>query len=145
MNTPRIIRGACLCEAVRFEVDPPTKWCAHCHCTMCRRAHGSGVVTWFGAHSTSFRLTAGEEQLQWYRSSPSARRGFCARCGSTLFFEGERWPGEIHIVRANVPGEIDREPQAHVFYDLRVTWLDLHDELKKLGGPEGNQPLPGGG
>jgi hypothetical protein len=29
-----------------------------------------------------------------------------------------------------------------VFYDVRVGWLDVHDELRKLGGPLGNQPLP---
>jgi hypothetical protein len=135
------IRGACLCEAVQFEVTPPTKWCAHCHCTMCRRAHGAAVVTWFGVPSDSFRLIAGQERLKWYRSSAAARRGFCSHCGSTLFFEGERWPDEIHITRASVAGAIDREPQAHVFYDQRVEWLELHDSLRKLGGPQGNQPL----
>ncbi|HZF26128.1 MAG TPA: GFA family protein [Steroidobacteraceae bacterium] len=141
MVTPETIRGACLCEAVQFEVTPPTKWCAHCHCTMCRRAHGAGLVTWFGAAHERFRLTAGEAQLQWYQSSPGARRGFCQRCGSSVFFEGERWPGEIHITRASVAGAIDREPLAHVFYDVRVDWLELHDELRKLGGPQGNQRL----
>ena len=141
MTTPEVIRGACLCEGVQFEVTPPTKWCAHCHCTMCRRAHGAGVVTWFGARSDSFRLTTGAEQLQWYQSSPAARRGFCRSCGTTLFFECARWPSEIHITRASVPGAIDREPQAHVFYDVRVEWLTLHDDLAKLGGPKGNERL----
>ena len=141
MSQQQTIRGACLCGEVQFEVTPPTKWCAHCHCTMCRRAHGAGAVTWFGARSDSLRLTAGAAHLTWYQSSPGARRAFCARCGSSLFFEGQRWPGEIHIVRANVPGPIDREPQAHVFYDVRVDWLPLHDELPKLGGPQGNEPL----
>jgi hypothetical protein len=58
-----------------------------------------------------------------------------------LFFEGERWPDEIHIVRASVPGAIDREPSAHVFFDMRVGWLGLHDELAKFGGPSGTEPL----
>lgn len=141
MGDSQLIHGGCLCGAVTFEVTPPTKWCAHCHCTMCRRTHGAGVVTWFGAHSTSFRLVAGSGELQWHRSSPGARRGFCGRCGSPLFFEGERWPGEIHIARASVAGPIDREPTAHVFFDLRVDWLNVHDDLRKLGGPLGNQPL----
>jgi hypothetical protein len=135
------IAGACLCEGVRFEVTPPTKWCSHCHCTMCRRTHGAAVVTWFGAHSASFRLTAGEHLLQWYQSSASARRGFCSRCGSTMFFEGERWPGEIHIARANVPGQIDREATAHVYFDIHVGWLEFNDALRKLGGPSGMEPL----
>ena len=137
-----LIQGACLCAAVTFEVTPPTKWCAHCHCTMCRRAHGAGFVTWFGVASTCFQLVTGAEELKWHRSSAGARRGFCGRCGSPLFFEGERWPDEIHIARASVAGPIDREPTAHVFFDLRVGWLDLHDDLRKLGGPPGNQPLP---
>lgn len=142
MSDLQTIRGSCLCGAVKFEVTPPTKWCAHCHCTMCRRAHGAAVVTWFGAHAPSFRLVEGAEELKWHRSSPAARRGFCGRCGSPMFFEGERWPGEVHIARASVPGQIDREPAAHVFFDVRVGWLDLHDDLKKLGGPLGTQPLP---
>jgi hypothetical protein len=108
---------------------------------MCRGAHGAAVVTWFGVSSENFRLASGSE-LKWHRSSAGARRGFCGRCGSPLFFEGERWPGEVHIARASVPGPIDREPSAHVFYDVRVGWLEVHDELRKLGGPLGNQPLP---
>jgi hypothetical protein len=141
MTDLTLIRGGCLCGAVTFEVTPPTKWCAHCHCTLCRRAHGAPVVTWFGVSSENFRLVSGAE-LKWHRSSPGARRGFCQCCGSPLFFEGERWPGEVHVARASVPGPIDREPSAHVFYDVRVGWLDVHDELRKLGGPLGNQPLP---
>ena len=136
-----IIRGSCLCEAVRFEVVPPTKWCAHCHCTMCRRAHGAGMVTWFGVHRSSFQLLAGAERLKWYQSSAAARRGFCSNCGTPMFFEGERWPDEIHIARATVAGTIDREPSVHVFYDARSRWLEGHDQLKKLGGPSGFEPL----
>jgi hypothetical protein len=142
MSNPELIHGGCLCGTVTFEVTPPTKWCAHCHCTMCRRAHGAGVVTWFGVAAPSFRLLTGAQLLKWHRSSPGARRGFCGRCGSPLFFEGERWPGEVHIARASVAGAIDREPSAHVFFDVRVGWLELHDDLRKLGGPLGNQPLP---
>lgn len=141
MSELNIIQGGCLCGTVRFEVTPPTKWCAHCHCTMCRCAHGAGMVTWFGAHAASFRLVAGAAQLMWYRSSAAARRGFCGRCGSPMFFESERWPGEVHIARASVAGPIDREPAAHVHFDVRVGWLSLHDDLPKLGGPAGNQPL----
>lgn len=135
------IQGGCLCEGIAFEITPPTKWCAHCHCSMCRRAHGAGIVTWFGIDSAQLRLTRGSDLLRWHRSSAGARRGFCGRCGSMLFFEGERWPGETHVTRASVPGEIDRAPAAHVHFDRRVAWLDLHDGLKKLGGTSGMQPL----
>lgn len=141
MSPPDLITGACLCEGVRFEVTPPTKWCAHCHCTMCRRAHGAGVVTWFGVTSERFRLVAGADLLKWYQSSADARRGFCGQCGSTLFFEGARWTGETHIARASVAGKIDREPTAHVYFDMHVEWMEFNDPLRRLGGVTGTEPL----
>jgi hypothetical protein len=135
------LTGRCLCGAVRFEVDPPTKWCAHCHCSLCRRAHGAGFVTWFGVDDDSFRITGGEEELSWYASSDAARRGFCSSCGSTLFFQSERWAGEMHIALADMDGPIDREPAGHVFYDSRAEWIHVDDALPKFGGPSGTEPM----
>jgi len=126
--------GACLCGQVRFEITPPTKWCAHCHCTMCRRAHGAAFVTWIGVPEAQLELVAGRNTVQWYASSPDSRRGFCQHCGSSLFFRSERWPGEIHVARANVPGEIDREPDEEVHADTRAAWLHPSPERKASTG-----------
>ena len=135
------INGGCLCGAVRFEVDPPTKWCAHCHCSLCRRAHGAGFVTWFGVALDRFRIVQGEQGLRWYRSTPGARRALCSLCGSTMFFAGDRWPDEIHIALAHMDGPIDRAPQAHVYFDSGADWVKVDDDLPRLGGPSGNEPL----
>ena len=37
------VGGSCLCGAVRFEVTLPSKFCAHCHCGNCRKAHGAAA------------------------------------------------------------------------------------------------------
>jgi hypothetical protein len=133
--------GKCLCGAVRFEVTPPTKWCAHCHCSLCRRAHGAAFVTWFGVERSNFKLASGSDVVSWYQSSREARRGFCSRCGSTMFFESQRWPDEVHITLAHMDGAIDRSPTAHVFYDSHVDWVELGDKLSRRGGPTGIEPL----
>jgi hypothetical protein len=133
--------GQCLCGAVRFVITLPTNWCTHCHCSMCRRAHGAAFVTFCGVATDQFRLVEGAEALVRYASSAGATRSFCGRCGSTLLFEGERWPGEVHVVRANIDGEIDREPQAHCYFDSHVDWVEFADHLPRLGGPDGIQPL----
>jgi hypothetical protein len=135
------VEGGCLCGAVRFRVELPVKWCAHCHCAYCRRAHGAAFVTWVGARASGFRLTTGEAALRWYASSPGARRGFCGACGSTLFFEGDRWPDEVHVVLANIDGEVTVPPRAHVFFDQHVAWVELGDGLPRLGGATGVEPL----
>jgi hypothetical protein len=139
---PEDIEGGCLCGAVRFALTLPTKWCAHCHCSMCRRAHGAVYVTFVGVPASRFRILQGEEAMHRYPSSPEAVRTFCRDCGSTMLFEGSRWPDEVHVARACIDGPIDREPQAHVYFDDRADWLDLDADLPRLGGPNGNTPIP---
>lgn len=127
------VTGRCLCGAVEFELRLPSKWCAHCHCSMCRRAHGAGYVTWAGFESDHFILNKGDHHLKWYESSPGARRGFCSTCGSTMLFESERWAGETHVALACIEGTIDREPAAHAFFDAHVHWMPI-DDLRKIRG-----------
>jgi hypothetical protein len=129
-----IVKGGCLCGKVLFEAHLPSMWCAHCHCSQCRKAHGAGYVTWVGFESDRFKLNTGSDQLKWYASSPGARRGFCTACGSTLFFEAERWPGETHVALGCIDGEIDRQPQANSFFDAHVDWMPIDNTLEKVSG-----------
>lgn len=125
-------KGECLCGAVRFAAAPPTLFCAHCHCRFCRRAHGAAFVTWFGVPEARFRFLEGEAQVKWYASSKQGRRGFCAKCGSTLFYTSSLSPGEVHIALANMTDNIDRKPELHVFFDAHVDWFAFSDDLPRL-------------
>lgn len=117
--------GSCLCGAVRFDAELPSKWVAHCHCSLCRRAHGAAFVTWVGMDATRVQLDDAQQQLRWYASTPGAERGFCSHCGSMMFFRSERWAGELHIARALFAGPVDREPQVHVYWGDHVDWVAL--------------------
>lgn len=124
-SAPSSVHGACLCGEVSFDAPLPTRWVAHCHCSDCRRAHGAAFVTWAGFTAGTVAIHDPHGQLRWYASSRPARRGFCTRCGSTLFFRSERWPDELHIVAGNMAGPLDRAPQLHVFWDSHVDWADV--------------------
>src|SRR5690554_4750493 len=126
---PTAASGSCLCGAVRFVASLPSKWVSHCHCTYCRRAHGAPLVTWAGFRREQVSIAFDGAQPTWYISSPGTRRGFCPHCGSPIFFESDRWPGETHVARALFADPLDREPSAHVFYDAHVAWLDVSDSL----------------
>lgn len=83
--------GRCLCGGVRFAIRGPLRPTAvACHCATCRRFTGG---LWVGtcAHRDHVDLL-NADTLAWYRSSPDARRGFCSRCGSSLFWEGDDEP-----------------------------------------------------
>jgi len=134
MSESASVTGSCFCGVVQFHLDLPSKWCAHCHCSMCRKVHGAGYVTWVGFDDSQFHLDEGENWLTWFDSSPEASRGFCNRCGSSMFFKSERWSGEIHVALGCLDGPIDREPQAHAFYDSHVNWMPIDEALKIFQG-----------
>ena len=134
MTHQKQVNGSCLCGTVEFLAGLPSKWCAHCHCSICRKAHGAGYVTWVGFEDNQVDFAQGEKELKWYESSKDAQRGFCGQCGSTLFFRSERWPGELHIALACINDPIDREPQANVFFDKHVNWMPIDTSLKQIDG-----------
>jgi len=134
MATDKKVEGSCLCGAVKFSANLPSKWCAHCHCSMCRKAHGAGYVTWVGFEQDQVRFTKDTDQLEWHDSSPGAQRGFCRHCGSSMFFRSERWAGELHIALGCINDEMDRKPQANVFFDRHVDWMPIDETLKQVEG-----------
>lgn len=125
--------GGCFCGAVRYRVGLPALWVAHCHCSMCRRAQGAAFVTWVGTAADRFAIESGGEVLQRFHSSPAATRSFCGRCGSPLFFQSSRWPGEMHVTLASLDDPAGLEPQAHAYWDSRAPWGEWHgQELVKV-------------
>jgi hypothetical protein len=84
-------RGGCLCGAVRYSIRGPLRpGAVACHCSSCRRFSGG---LWVGtcARRDDVVIESGDT-LTWYASSPGTRRGFCGRCGSSLFWEGDDEP-----------------------------------------------------
>ena len=78
-------RGSCLCGAVRFEVSGELPGPDACHCSQCRKQSGH---YWASTDVARSAVTIeGEEHVTWYRSSEKVRRGFCATCGSSLFWD----------------------------------------------------------
>jgi hypothetical protein len=80
--------GRCICGAVAFEVNGSLRDVHLCHCTECRRWAGH---VWAATAARFDELEFTEERgLRWIDSPDSehdARRGFCAECGSSLFWQ----------------------------------------------------------
>lgn len=71
--------GKCLCGAVKFAAEVGDDVHA-CHCNMCRAWAGGPAIVAI-AERIDF-----EGDVTRYDSSTWAERGFCARCGSSLFY-----------------------------------------------------------
>ena len=95
------VTGGCLCGAVTFEADLPSRFCAHCHCDNCRRAHGAAFVTWVGFPGVQFRFTKGEANLTRSKTATDATRSFCTTCGTTFgATTGTPYKRLQHFIRA---------------------------------------------
>ena len=116
--------GGCLCGDIRFAVDGPAKWTGYCHCRSCRRHTGAPVSAFAGFEATKVRFIKGT--LARFESSKGVQRGFCGRCGSTLSYEGERWPTEIHIHVGAFDDPEPFAPQGEAFIEERLSWLAPH-------------------
>ncbi len=142
MSTPDQASGACLCGSVRFSAKLPSLFCAHCHCSMCRRNHGAGYVTWFAVPLGQLVIESGAEDLSRFESSAHGSRSFCRRCGSSLFCASTHFPDRVDIALAAMNEPIDRAPQLHTYFDSRASWVAVGDRLPRLGGTTGFEPLP---
>ena len=78
-------KGSCLCGAVRFEFEGELAHSDACHCMQCRKWSGHFLAS-VDVPRTALNLE-GKKNISWYQSSEKARRGFCSKCGSSLFFD----------------------------------------------------------
>ena len=129
-ESPETVKGGCYCGGVRFAAVPPFGGAAHCHCSMCRRSHGAAFVTWLVTETERFALEP-TATLEWFSSSAQSERGFCGRCGTTLFFRSSVCPGETHVVLAALDEGHGVVPNAHCFSDQQVSWAPIADDLPR--------------
>ena len=125
-------RGSCLCGAVKFEISGPLRNIVHCHCSMCRKAQGSAFATNGVVESGKFAITAGEDQLQAYESSPGKQRYFCSNCGSPIMSKLESRPDQLRVRLGAIDTDIDERPEAHIFVGAKANWEEICGDLPQF-------------
>ncbi|WP_308909417.1 GFA family protein [Pseudokordiimonas caeni] len=121
------LTGRCFCGNVKVDVVAEPLWVGHCHCPSCRKATSAAFATYagFAAHAVMFRGKAPKKVV----SSPGVIRRFCADCGSPVSFEGERWPGEIHLHVGFMDEPEKLVPTGETYLSTRLPWAHLEEKL----------------
>lgn len=127
MNSTSLYHGACLCGAIKLEISSEPIWTGHCHCPSCQKATSAGFATYAGFDKSAVLVKGDEPKV--YKSSPGVIRRFCGKCGSPVSFEGETWPGEIHLHAALLKEAIDLKPEGHTYVRTKMPWVHLDDGL----------------
>jgi len=125
--------GSCLCGAIAYQAPEPSLFFNHCHCSMCRKAHGAAFGTFLHTRAAGFRWVRGEEQVREFHSSPGNRRSFCATCGSNV--------PVVHreLDHAVIPaGTLDVDPgvrpSVNIFVASKAPWHEITDDLPRCDG-----------
>jgi hypothetical protein len=131
MSESALHEGGCDCRAVRYEVRGPMRDVVNCHCGQCRRTHGHfGAYTSVARDRLRFTEDAG---LCWYQSSPTTRRGFCGRCGSSIFWDRAGLP-TISIAAGTLDPPTGLRTVAHIFTRDAGDYYRIEDDLKQFPG-----------
>ncbi|MGH6855800.1 MAG: GFA family protein [Aestuariivirga sp.] len=128
--------GSCLCGAVKYEVTGPLRDVLACHCGQCRKQTGN-YMTATAAKDTDLRIVE-DRGLKWYRSSNIAKRGFCAECGSVLFWKGD---GRDYtaITAGSIDGKTGLALEGHIFCDTAGDYYQITGGAYR--SPSGRPPL----
>ncbi|PLX39005.1 MAG: hypothetical protein C0606_00205 [Hyphomicrobiales bacterium] len=122
--------GRCLCGAVSFSVSVPRAKFSICHCSMCRRWSAGPFMA---VHCKTDLEFADPEPVGWYESSAWAERGFCSRCGTSLFYRLSNSPEGMLAVSAEAfDDKDDLELKQHIYVDQQPSRYAFADDAPRL-------------
>jgi hypothetical protein len=125
MTSQNTITGGCLCGACRYETDAEHINVRACHCRACQKATGAPLYARVLVPTDRVRITG---PVGWYASSDDVRRGFCPKCGTSLFSE-RLSIGAIGLTMGSLD-EPDRfRPAQHIWMSSKQAWVVLADGL----------------
>ncbi len=124
--------GQCLCGNIKYQVDAIEPKMGHCHCSMCRKFHGSAFATFGEAKTENFHWLEGESLLKSYVGQNNTTRQFCQNCGSSLTFEvADGDDSVVEFALGTLDSDITERPDVHIFTDFKASWFDIDDDLPK--------------
>lgn len=127
-----VLRGSCLCGAVRYRVRAPFMRFVHCHCSRCRKATGSGHSTNLIVEPGNLEWIGGRDHIARY-DLPSARSfatTVCRTCGAPvprLSRDGKR----VIVPAGSLDDVPSIQPSARIFWGSRAPW-SCSDDLPRF-------------
>jgi hypothetical protein len=118
--------GSCLCGAVAWECGAPFLAMWHCHCSLCRKSHGTAFGTFALTSASGFRWLGGADSVRSFSVTGASQRPFCGSCGSVV----ARVAGEhAYVPMGCHEGDPEVRPSAHLFAGSKAAWHEIADGI----------------
>lgn len=121
--------GRCMCGACRFTLPAPVGEVTACHCGQCRKTSGhyaasvdvdEAAVIWHARAEAQFKTGGG------------GTRGFCANCGSGLWFRAA--DGAFSVEAGCLSAPTGGWLASHIFTAFQGDYYQLTDGLPQIPG-----------
>lgn len=131
MNT-QTHHGSCLCGGVSYRIKAPLEPIQICHCSQCRKAQGTPLVTNTPVLEKDFELLSGADLLKAFESTPGKQRVFCSHCGSPIYSKNVTAPGIVRIRAGLIDEPVTATLAAHFHVASKCSWWPINDDLPKF-------------
>lgn len=128
------VKGKCLCGSVELQIEfsTPITEIAACHCGTCRNWLGGPMLA---VDSGVLKGISGESFITRYESSEWAERGFCNKCGTSLFYYLK--PAEqYHFSVGLFEGDLQWKLSHQIFIDEKPNYYSFSNETENMTGAE---------
>tara|TARA_Y100001960_G_scaffold277397_1_gene308131 strand:- start:54 stop:452 length:399 start_codon:yes stop_codon:yes gene_type:complete len=121
--------ASCLCKGIDFKIYGELRSVINCHCSQCTKTHGN-----FASYTSTLKeniIFKSKCTLKWYHSSKKAKRGFCIKCGSSVFFQRNK-SDTISISAGLFKNPTDLKTSSNIFIQNKRDYYNINDKLPKF-------------
>jgi hypothetical protein len=129
----RTVTGGCQCGAVRYRATAMLDNSHLCHCRMCQKAVGGLFAALVAAPDDALEWTRGAPSV--FLSSEHVERGFCAACGTPLFYHGIQ-DGRTNLTIGSLDDPAAFPPKGQMGTEARMPWFEDLPGLRDYGATE---------
>ena len=126
-----ILRGGCLCGAVRYECTGNPEDASYCHCDDCKKATGGPYTVGVLVKAADLHMISG--RVKGYTtiadSGRKITREFCPNCGSPLFTRAEKCPDLVFLKAVCLDEPELIKPSCQTWTKCAVPWAYIDETL----------------
>ena len=120
---------SCLCGGIQLKTKEPFRHVSNCHCRKCMKTHGN-----YAAYTNTLEKDIKfikKRTLKWFKSSKKARRGFCNKCGASIFFKF-LGSDNISIAAGMFQNPTKLKTTINIFVKGKLDYYKLDNKLSKF-------------
>ena len=122
-------KGKCLCGGIKFITKGFHREVSNCHCIQCMKTHGNfAAYTRVNDDCLNFQ---NKKTLKWFKSSKKAKRGFCFKCGASIFFKVNK-SKSTSISAGMFDKSLKVKSNKNIFVKKRLKYYKLDQSIPKF-------------